>query len=131
MGTYISQSDLELQYGTENIAVWSNMSNDGTGANTARITQAIDFAETYLEARWRHTRWSVPFSNSAYVKYILCVYAAEYLYKIRGKRTIAETDVFDTQLQQVNKMINSIAAGGHRIDSALSHTSPTGMVVIE
>jgi phage gp36-like protein len=131
MGTYISQTDLEVQYGTQNISEWSDLTNDEATADTTRITQAISFAETYLESRLRSSRYAVPLTSSAYIKYICCVLAAEYLYKIRGKRSTTENDVFDMQLRQVEKMINSIACGGHRIDSTLSHDGPTGPVVIK
>jgi phage gp36-like protein len=130
MGTYISQTDLETQYGTQNISEWSDLTNDSASANTTRIAQAISFAETYVEARLRGSRYAVPLTSSAYIKYICCALAAEYLYKIRGKRSVEENDVFDKELRQVDKMLNQIATGGHRIDSALSHDGPTGPAVI-
>jgi hypothetical protein len=63
---YITQTDVENQFGASNIALWSNLDNvsmaDGAPvADTARIAAAIAFAERYVEDRFRDGKYTVPF----------------------------------------------------------------------
>jgi hypothetical protein len=50
-GRYAVQSDLETQFGTSNIATWSNLNASGVQPllpNVARIQQAFDYADARI-----------------------------------------------------------------------------------
>ena len=61
MGTYIIQSDIENVFGKDNVARWSNLDGDTTVV-TARITEAISYAEEDLDNRFRGGKYALPFS---------------------------------------------------------------------
>lgn len=92
MGYYISQSDLEARFGTNNISAaggWADVNNDGdTDTIETTITNAISFGETLMDAKLRGGRWKVPLVGTDYqsevVKFICTAFAGEYLYSARA-----------------------------------------------
>ena len=44
-GTYISQTDIENVFGSDNVERWSNLQNLADAADTTRIQAAIDTGE--------------------------------------------------------------------------------------
>jgi len=44
-GIYASQSDVESQFGINNILVWSQLDNTQTTADVSRIQQSLDYAD--------------------------------------------------------------------------------------
>lgn len=67
MGVYIAQSDIEDIFGIDNVRIWSNLANEDSSANSARITNAIEYAEAEIENRFRNGRYAVPFANGGSV----------------------------------------------------------------
>ncbi len=61
---YIDQGDIEDVFGVDNVAVWSNLQNDSTSADTSRITTAIAYAEQEVNDRFRMSMYQVPFTES-------------------------------------------------------------------
>jgi phage gp36-like protein len=59
--SYITKSDIEIEFGTTNVAVWSNLDNDSEVANESRIARAIEYAESEVENYFRNGKYIVPF----------------------------------------------------------------------
>ncbi len=89
MGRYIEQSDVEDQFGIDNVKVWSDLENADV-VNTARITRAIAYAEDRIDSWFRGGRYAVPFVFKAGIDATLIdwasIYAGAKLYRHRGLR---------------------------------------------
>lgn len=95
MGTYISQTDIENVYGTDNVAAWSDLTGGDT-ANTTRIASAISYAEGFVENYFRVSRYQVPFVqlSGAYDVVLvdwMAVLAGDWLYRSREVRRKTDT----------------------------------------
>lgn len=89
MGRYIEQSDVEDQFGIDNVKVWSDLENADV-VNTARITRAISYAEDRIDDWFRGGRYAIPFVFTAGVPATVIEWASLYagakLYRPRGLR---------------------------------------------
>jgi phage gp36-like protein len=47
-GQYAAQSDIESQFGVNNVRVWSQLDNSVTTADESRIQQALNFADARI-----------------------------------------------------------------------------------
>lgn len=56
---YATQADLQTRFGTDNVAVWSDVSNSGT-ADAARITVALALASQRIDDLLRGGPYVVP-----------------------------------------------------------------------
>lgn len=85
---YCTQTDLETNFGTSNIRIWSNKENDTTQADVGAITEAIEWAAEVIDDRLRDGPYTLPLAftsgTSRVVKRWNAVLAAEYLYSNRG-----------------------------------------------
>lgn len=130
---YITETDLINKFGNTNIQEWSDMDNEDNATTIAdRIDAAIEYAESYVEARLKGSRYAVPLTGSnAMLNDIIAGMAGWWLYQSRGLRTLEENTKFDFMVRQNEKLLNSLAAGSRNIDSPMAATiSPTGPVVI-
>jgi phage gp36-like protein len=129
---YITQSNLEDIFGTDNIAVWSNLDNDTTDADTARIVRAIVFAEDYVEARLRNTSVAVPLASvTPTLTHILATIAAYWLYSPRGMRdsdTIANR--MKTMRDDAEALLESIAEGALSVDEVTAPAVPNSPDIV-
>lgn len=138
MGVYIAQSDVEGQFGVNNIAVWSQLDNTTTSADTSRISDAIDNAEQTVEDRFRGGPYAIPFTGGGsrgLVKVIewCSKLAGVWLYESRGLRDAGEDG--DNKLTKIKAdVLHDIAvylSGQTRLKAdAATADSPTGPVVI-
>lgn len=132
MGTYISRSDIEDRFGTDNVSKWADMNNDNDTTEIAdRITDAISFAEAFVEGRLRGTRYQIPLSISSgsdLIKDIVRAYAAEWLFSNRihkDDEDNAKRNWIRGHVQRADQLLNMIAGGSIRLDATLSHDGPT------
>lgn len=84
MGLYITQSDIENEWGTANVIQWSNLDGSTGSVDATRVAAAIDFAEGYVEGRLRTSRYRVPLSfndtrSQGVMKRIMATLAGEWL----------------------------------------------------
>lgn len=92
MGRYTTQADIESVFGVENVAVWSNLENESSTADTDRIADAIENAEEEVESRFAGSMYAVPFTNASggsgltRVKSWCARLAGAWLYNSRGAR---------------------------------------------
>jgi hypothetical protein len=86
---YASRSDLEREFGTENIRTWADKDNDNDQTKiSANIDYALTLAERYINARAYELRANVPDSSSP-LYYMLAdfqiTYSGVLLYMGRGQ----------------------------------------------
>lgn len=136
MGNYISQSDIEDRYGVDNVAAWSNLDQDDSQTNAARVTSAIAYAEQYIDDRLRGSRYSLPLTgNSANalntIKTIAATVAGQWLYESRGMTkdaVIAEKMLINED--RIEKQLNGYLSGAMKLDAALAGSGPSAPVVV-
>jgi hypothetical protein len=140
MGKYISQSDIEDVFGTENVKVWSNLNNDAETADTVRIARAIDFAEEEIENRFRDGQYAIPFSGTSGTPKVLVDWIAKlagmWLYESRPQKFTTEDEEseqinFGRMKKQMEKDINAYTSGQRRMALVLAESdSPTAPATI-
>jgi len=135
MGTYISQSDVEAQFGVTNVNDWADIDNDGNATTISnRISTAISYGEGMFEGRLRTSRHDVPYSDTTdqLVKSICAIYAGEYLYRSRGLRDIDETNRLKAVVDRADQIMRMIITGQIKLTGklAMSEGGPTCPVVI-
>ena len=134
-GTYINKDDLEAEFGESNIIVWSNKENTTGTANNTAVQAAIDYAERYVEDRFRGSKYAVPFvpkSGALTTVIHWCIRLAGWkLYAARGLRDKDdEGNQLDGIKEDVNAEINSTLAGMRKLDVELYTATPSGPVVM-
>jgi phage gp36-like protein len=90
-GQYASQSDIESQFGTSNVRVWSQLDNSVTTADETRIQQALDFADARIISTFAgYGNYVTPLaplgSDVTLVTRWAAVLAGAWLYQSRGLR---------------------------------------------
>ena len=119
----IDQDDIEAVFGDSNVAAWSNLENDSTAANTARITAAITYAEATFTNRLRDSRYVVPLvplsgTHDPEVVDICAKLAGVWLYESRGIRDSEASEVANrivTHRRYALQVTDLILAGTRRI----------------
>ncbi|MBI5724604.1 MAG: DUF1320 family protein [Planctomycetes bacterium] len=133
--SYITQTDIENVFGSNNVISWSNLDNDTTTANTTRIAEAITYAEGLIDDKFRGGPYALPFSPvPAVVKDWAAKLAGLWLYDARGHRGKTEEDAIDKYAAMKGEIENQMAeyAGGARKFSAARAASmPNSPVVVE
>lgn len=130
MGTYIVQSDVENLFGTQNVAEWSNLDNDGTGVVAARVAAGIAYAEGYIEDRFREGPYIVPFVNTGsgtpvVLKDWCARLAGAWLYRSRPPHA-REQDRMSLIVQGMDNEIDSYITKGRKMQLArYQSTAPT------
>jgi len=130
---YISQSDIEALFGTQNVAEWSNLANDGTGADTARITSAITYAEDYVNDRFRDGPYSIPFVGLSGTPRVLVDWCAKiagaWLYRSRPPHSREQDRMADVGIGIENEM-DSYLQGGRKMNAMRGGTGPSVPFVV-
>lgn len=131
MGTYISQSDIEQVFGSEQVAKWADLDNDGT-ADSGVVTAAINYAEGYIEDRMRNGPYSVPLSVSDKSSYPFKHVVAEIAgWRLFSARQYDETpDWITDHRQHAEDMINGWFSGQIRLNADYSYDGPTCAQVV-
>jgi len=135
LGTYIARSNVEDQFGVNNIADWADLDRDEDATKiTNRITTAISYAEALVEGKLRTSRYLVPFSNTSdpLIQSICAIYAGEFLYRSRGLRDLDETNKLIGVVARADDLLNMIIAGQIRLSAtfSMSDGGPTAPEVI-
>lgn len=90
-GRYAAQSDVESQFGIDNIRVWSQLDNSQTAADVSRIQLALDYADgkiisTFMNFGNYVTPLAPIGTDAALVTRWAAVIAGAWLYQSRGLR---------------------------------------------
>lgn len=118
--SYCNQADIEAVFGVENVAVWSNLSNDSLTADSSRISEAIAFACVFIDARFRLSVYELPLRSSSgltplQIRDMAARLAGTWLFESRGMGD-DESLVADVRAS-VEKQIDRILAGQISLDA--------------
>lgn len=136
MANYITQADIESVFGDDNVATWSNLDNTDASANTDRITSAINYAEAYIDDRFRLTRYAVPLVGDGVTLYVVKDWAAKlagiWLYQSRGTRdNNEEGDKLTDMKEAVMDDINAYLSGQRKLNAIYNYSdSPSAPIVV-
>jgi phage gp36-like protein len=91
VGRYAAQSDVESQFGTDNVRVWSQLDNAVPTADVSRIQTALDFADAKIISTFMNFgNYVTPLApigtDAALVTRWAAVVAGAWLYQSRGIR---------------------------------------------
>jgi phage gp36-like protein len=91
VGRYAAQSDVESQFGIDNVRVWSQLDNSQTAANVSRIQLALDYADGRIISTFANFgNYVTPLApigtDAALVTRWAAVIAGAWLYQSRGLR---------------------------------------------
>jgi hypothetical protein len=135
-GTYISTSDLQDIYGTDNINAWSDLEG-GRTQNDSRIQKAIDYAERYIQNKFARSRYSVPFVTAGgpidqQLTFWMAAYAGDWLYRLRSVRRGPEAEGRTSVIMdEVDSQIDSILAGQGELNLGVRRSNmPTAPFVV-
>ncbi|MHA1220126.1 MAG: phage protein Gp36 family protein [Candidatus Heimdallarchaeota archaeon] len=133
-GNYVSQSDIENVFGVNNVIAYSNLDNDSTTVNATRVQAAIEWAESYVNSRFRDGKYQIPFSSACKEVINWCAtLAGIWLYEARGLRDENEEgNKLEEKKKEVNSEIASCLAGELRLDvERHDSNAPSAPMVIE
>jgi len=90
-GRYAQQSDVESQFGIDNVRVWSQLDNMQTSADVSRIQSALNFADAKIINTFAgYGNYLTPLTpmgtDAAIVTHWAAVIGGAWLYQSRGLR---------------------------------------------
>ncbi len=90
-GLYAAQSDIEAQFGCDNVRIWSQLDNSQTSADVTRIQQALDYGDSrIISAFYNFGNYVTPLAPQGTDIDLVCRWAAviagAWLYQSRGLR---------------------------------------------
>lgn len=133
---YITQADIENRFGRSSVAKWSQLEENDTGADTARIALAIAYGESYVNAKFRGHRYAVPFQGTDPLLVDWCaIHAGVWLYASRGQATSSgqdsgDADRYNGMAAYADSQMAKAISGTLKLDLALKRRTPTTPVVI-
>lgn len=122
---YITQSDVEARFGSENVAIWADLDNDGS-ADTGRVAAAISYAEGFMESSLRGTGYTVPFSfnntrDQQLMKSMMAELAGWWLYTSRGIKEDEPSLETSAIRKNIDRFVQEVRRGAIRLDAAKDH----------
>jgi len=127
MGTYCSLSDVQDQFGTANVAAWSDLEGNDS-LDSDRVDRAIASAEARIDGRFRGSKHSVPFAPvPTLVQDWAAKLAGVNLYRHRGVR---DTDVEDRIKRLEDEVLTEIAEVLAGVSSLTAGTIPRAPFVV-
>lgn len=132
MGVYINQSDIEDIFGIDNVRIWSNLANESSSADAARIAKAIEYAEAEIENRFRNGRYAIPFtSGGPILTNWIATLAGIWLFEHRPVFDEDEVAGFDGLRDNLDAEIEQYLSGQRLLPAGLAaSTEITAPVVI-
>jgi hypothetical protein len=132
-GIYAAQSDVESQFGTNNVAAWSQLDNTVTTADVSRIQQALDYADGGIINTFanfgNYVTPLVPLGTDvALVTRWAAVIAGAWLYQSRGMRD------GDSEGDHVAQLLKNVEGemlryrGNEKLNAARRWPAATGAV---
>jgi len=135
-GTYASKTDLENEFGTFNVAKWSQKDNSATTADDDQILKSLNYADALIESRFRASRYAVPLTAISGSLSLVTAWAARlagvWLYMSKGLR---DNDQEGTRLTEVRdavlEEIESAIMGDMMLNATLdADTSPSAPAIV-
>lgn len=132
----IARGDIEAVFGVENVAAWANLDGGDAGEEGTRVTDAITYAEAFVDDRFRTSRYAVPLvGNSATALDVVndskARLAGAWLHKTRGLRESEEVaEKMKVHEDDAAKTIMGYLAGTRLLDAARKDTTTTAPAVV-
>jgi len=134
-GRYAAQSDVESQFGVNNIRVWSQLDNTQVTADVSRIQQSLDYADAKIISIFaNYGNYVTPLApigtDGALVTRWAAVIAGVWLYQSRGMR---DDDPQGDHIAQLQSQIEAEMLGyrsGEKLNAARrwpAATAPIGV----
>jgi len=133
-GNYISQSDIENIFGVNNVIAYSNLDSDNTTVNITRVQAAIEWAESYVNSRFRNGKYQIPFPTTCKEVVNWCAtLAGIWLYEARGMRDgNEEGNKLSDKKREINSEIASCLAGELYLNvESHDSSSPSAPMVVQ
>lgn len=122
---YIVQADIESVFGVDNVAQWSNLENESTTTDTARVADSISYAEQEINDRFRDSEYVVPLTaaGSNGLRPVIqwaAALAGVWLFTSRSMRGSggSEPQIVTFQRAFATEQIDVYRAGCRRLDCA-------------
>lgn len=128
---YIMQADIENSFGADNVRIWSNLDGSVNAVDATRIAAAIAYAEDLVNARFRGSKYAVPFATpTALVKNWCARLAGMWLFESRPAESAEkkEQEFLDVR-EAVNSEISQCLAGIIELNTPLIATKGGPAVV--
>lgn len=132
-GSYCDGTDIEDRFGVENVARWSQLDNDVTTADLARVQAAITWAEATIDDFLREGPYTIPLSPVVQtVRTWAATLAGHWLYSSRGLRDETPDGSFIQQhFDRVMTEMARVRSGVVRIDVGRAGSyQPSAAVVV-
>lgn len=134
VGIYAAQSDVESQFGIDNVRVWSQLDNTQTAADVSRIQQALNYADGKIISTFaNYGNYVTPLAplgtDVALVTRWAAVIAGAWLYQSRGLRDEDSEGDHVAQLQSQVEAEMQRYRGGEKLNAARrwpAATAPVG-----
>ena len=124
VGRYASQGDVESIGGAENVRVWSNLENEDDEVDTARVRDALEYADAVIDALMAEGPYAVPLALGAgetIVRTWAGRLAAVWLWRGRTPGRVDETSATMVELERKTfDEIAQVRRGARRLGAALS-----------
>lgn len=133
-GRYAVQADIYNIFGTENVTIWSDLSNAGT-INNARVQFGLDNADAFIDWIFRDGPFAVPLSLNGeavvLVRRWAAVIAGVWLYKNRGQwDEDKQGDHYSKMRAEVVKEMETCNGDLRRLNATRRWPSPSAPVAI-
>ena len=117
MSNYATKTDIENQFGTDNVIIWANLdNNDSSTADATRVAESIAWAQNYINDRFRGGPYSIPLTDTgAATPTIVTTWAAKlagiWLFNSRGQQPDQENEEFEAMMMSINAEIGKYLSG--------------------
>lgn len=133
-GRYASLSDLEDAYSPENIAKWSDLSNDNV-LDVDRVQTALTYADAEIDLFFRDGTYTVPLNlgsaGTVKVRSWAVSIAGHWLYKNRGIRDDDKMgNILVADMAAAKQDMGMYKGGALRLDASRRWPSPTGPMAV-
>jgi hypothetical protein len=133
-GRYAVQSDVESQFGVDNVAAWSQLNSSITTADIGRIQTSLDYADArIINAFLNFGNYATPLAplgtDVALVTRWAAVIAGAWLYQSRGLRTDNAVNTYVSQLLAAVEAAMQNYRAGEKLNAARrwpTTTAPVG-----
>ena len=135
--SYCNRTDIENVFGQDNVAIWSNLDNDGLEADETRIAAAIAFAAAHIDARMHAGRYALPLRAASgqltQITDLAARLAGIWLYEARARTEpsadAADTSRFAEMRSRVDAQLSRYLAGADHLPAVRRTASPDSPVV--
>ena len=133
MSTTITESDLNIKFGTSNVLRWSDLENSGS-VDQDRVDQSLVVGIQRVENAFRMGMYIIPFvpmsGTLTIVEEWMLAFAGAWLYFSRGTGDDGVSERMQAMADRANNEMRKYQTGRERLNAQRSDTMPTAPVVV-